>query len=132
VTISFLFYLVIAYDQITKRNVIRYISLAYKVNVKWSANKYTLDLDPAKPPLEFKAALMSLTNIPPEKMKLMLKGKLIPDDKWPVSPQNNAQFMLLASPDSVIKPPTEKVLFEEDLNDEQLAKAVYYVSINLS
>ncbi len=91
--------------------------------VKWSQNKYNLPVDASKPPLVFKEALQAITNIPTNKMKLLFKGKIISDTEWPANLPNNPNFMLLASAADV-KPPAERVVFEEDLSHAQLAKAV--------
>lgn len=51
------------------------------VNVKWGKEKYSnLDLSTDEPPQVFKLQLYSLTNVLPERQKIMLKGVTVKDD----------------------------------------------------
>jgi hypothetical protein len=61
-------------------------------------------------------------NLPVENMKLMFKGKLIHSD-WPAGIKEKALLLLLAS--QAVQAPTEKVIFQEDLTEHDLAKAVF-------
>ena len=51
------------------------------VHVKWGKEKYSdLDLSTDEPPEVFKLQLYSLTNVLPERQKIMLKGITVKDD----------------------------------------------------
>ena len=53
----------------------------FKVNVKWGKEKYSeVDLSTDESPEVFKLQLYSLTNVLPERQKVMLKGITVKDD----------------------------------------------------
>ncbi|BES92446.1 ubiquitin carboxyl-terminal hydrolase [Nesidiocoris tenuis] len=55
----------------------------YKVNVKWGRNLHKdVVLDTDMEPNVFKAQLYALTNVPPERQKVMIKGSIVKDDDW--------------------------------------------------
>lgn len=53
-----------------------------KINVKWGTNLLNVDANLDESPLLFKAQLFELTDIPPDRQKLLVKGKTIGDDSW--------------------------------------------------
>ena len=56
-------------------------SLCCIVNVKWGKQTFSdLELDTSSDVMTFKAVLFSLSNVLPEKQKLMVKGKVMKDD----------------------------------------------------
>ena len=56
------------------------LSRMVKVAVKWGKEAYSVDVDPAEPGLVFKHQLFSLTGVPPERQKIMVKGGMLKDD----------------------------------------------------
>jgi len=96
------------------------------VNVKW--NKQTFEdvkFDPALGVANLKAVIFGLTNVPPERQKMMAKGA------WPGTLKDDAdltmlpiktgqQVMLMGTADK-IAPQVSKSLFIEDMTNEQKA-----------
>ena len=101
------------------------------VNVKWTNGKCVFNdlcLSFDESPLVFKAQLFALTNVPPERQKILLKGKLIADsDAWSDTAKNlikdKSVLMLMGSADEILKAPEEKVKFLEDMTDNERAQA---------
>ena len=50
---------------------------ALPVHIKHNGVTHSLTLDTSAPPLAFKAAIFSLTGVPPERMKVMVKGGVL-------------------------------------------------------
>ena len=51
--------------------------------MKWGKEKFEgLELSTEEPPLVFKGQLFALTNVPPDRQKLMLGGTTIGDQDW--------------------------------------------------
>jgi hypothetical protein len=44
------------------------------VSIKHSGKTYPIELDPSAPPTEFKDAIYKVTGVPPDRMKVMIKG----------------------------------------------------------
>lgn len=52
------------------------------VSVKWGKEKYdNIELNTSEPVLDFKARLMSLTGVEPDRQKVMLKGSAL-KESW--------------------------------------------------
>ena len=50
------------------------------VNVKWGKNKYPVQVNTDEEPILFKAQLFALTNVEPDKQKVLIGGKPLKDD----------------------------------------------------
>jgi ubiquitin carboxyl-terminal hydrolase 14 len=48
-----------------------------QVHIKHAGKVYDVELDPDKPPAIFKDAVYHLTGVPPERMKVMIKGGVL-------------------------------------------------------
>lgn len=97
-----------------------------KVSVKWGKQKFdNLELNLDEPPSVFKSQLYSLTNVLPERQKIMVKGGTLKDDAdWKtLGIKDGHTFMLMGSAEEV-KAPTEKVVFMEDLSEDQATAMV--------
>ncbi|KAI9140228.1 LETM1-like protein-domain-containing protein [Paraphysoderma sedebokerense] len=97
------------------------------VSVKWTTNKYDLDLDPSESPTVFKNQLYSVTGVPPERQKLMLKGMVVKDeDPWSKfkTLKDGVQFLMMGTAGELLKEPVKPVVFLEDMTDKELAKVV--------
>ncbi len=89
-----------------------------KVNVKFG--KENLDVENSDPTLStFQALLFSLTNVPPERQKIMLKGKMLKDDAAIAALKEGDKLVLMGSADAAPQAPQKKIVFEEDLTDAQ-------------
>ncbi|SBT71607.1 ubiquitin carboxyl-terminal hydrolase 14, putative [Plasmodium malariae] len=93
------------------------------VTVKWKSNIYNnLELNVAEPVILFKQQLCKLTNVPPEKQKLMYKGLIKDDaDLSKLNIKNNDKIMLVGSAESLVEKP-HNVVFIEDLSKEDKEK----------
>jgi ubiquitin carboxyl-terminal hydrolase 14 len=89
-----------------------------KVNVKWGKNSYDVELDASDGLETFQASLFSLTNVPAERQKLMLKGKFIKSDADLATLSADSRLMLMGTADTIAPAPTKTVLFEEDLTEK--------------
>jgi ubiquitin carboxyl-terminal hydrolase 14 len=50
------------------------------VHIKHAGKIYDVALDPDQPPSAFKDAVYHLTGVPPDRMKVMVKGGMLKDD----------------------------------------------------
>ena len=48
--------------------------------VKWNGTKYPVPIDTDQPALIFKTQLFSLTQVSPDRQKIMVKGGMLKDD----------------------------------------------------
>jgi len=101
--------------------------MTLKVNIKWGKEKFNdVEIDPAETGLTLKSQIFALTEVPPERQKLMgikaLKaGKL--EDDTPLTSLNltNGQtVMLVGTAGSLPKEPPKPVVFVEDLPEDQI------------
>uniref|UniRef100_A0A914EAC9 Ubiquitin carboxyl-terminal hydrolase n=1 Tax=Acrobeloides nanus TaxID=290746 RepID=A0A914EAC9_9BILA len=93
-----------------------------KVFVKWGKEKFELEADPAEMPLLFKSQLFGLTGVPPERQKVMIKGKTLPDDSWNgISLSNGATIMMMGSSEAVPEKPVydKKGADNDSANEEE-------------
>ncbi|KAL7751496.1 deubiquitinating enzyme [Sorochytrium milnesiophthora] len=98
-----------------------------KASVKWTSNKYDVDLDTSESPAMFKNQLFSLTGVVPERQKLLLKGSVVKDDDaWDKFKglKDGVQFMMMGTASELPKEPEKPIVFMEDLTDGQAAKAM--------
>merc|ERR1719399_1390403 len=89
-----------------------------QVVVKWGKNQYDVEIDTAAPVELFKAQLFALTQVPPERQKIMgVKGGAMKDDAdlsaLGLKPGQN--IMLMGSAEKVPEPPPVATVFAEDM-----------------
>ncbi|OJA15949.1 hypothetical protein AZE42_10909 [Rhizopogon vesiculosus] len=96
------------------------------VHVKHAGKTLDVSLDPALPPSVFKEAIYQVTGVPPERMKVMIKGGMLKDDTdWKkVAPKAGQTFMVIGAAGELPKPPSTPVVFLEDMDDSQIAEAL--------
>jgi len=97
-----------------------------KLTVKWQKNTYEVEADTSQPPVLFKAQLESLTGVPSERQKIMVKGGMLRDDgDWArTGLKDGAKVMMMGTAEKPIEAPKEEVKFVEDLPEgEQAAQA---------
>ena len=82
-------------------------------------------MDISESGLTFKMQLYSLTGVPPERQKILVKGGQLKDDTdlSTLNIKPNHPFMLLGSAEELPKPPVVKPLFAEDMTDQQMAQS---------
>lgn len=93
------------------------------VTVKWKNHVFNdVELNVCEPLILFKTQLWQLTNVPPEKQKLMYKGLLKDDvDLSNLNIKENDKIMLVGSAETLVENPKNTV-FVEDLSKEEKEK----------
>ncbi|KAH0113848.1 ubiquitin carboxyl-terminal hydrolase, partial [Aureobasidium melanogenum] len=98
------------------------------VIVKHQGTKYEVDLDPEATGETFKYQLYSLTNVEPERQKILIKGGQLKDDTAlsSLKAKPGQQFMMMGTPSgdaaSQVDRPTEKIRFLEDMTEAEAAQ----------
>lgn len=95
--------------------------------VKHQGTKYNVDLDPEATGETLKYQLYSLTNVEPERQKILVKGGQLKDDTPLSSLKAKAgqTFMMMGTPSGEGAQdyrPTEKVKFLEDMTEAEAAQ----------
>ncbi|KAK3703588.1 hypothetical protein QZH41_019139, partial [Actinostola sp. cb2023] len=95
-------------------------------NIKWGKEKFeSVELDTDEPTEVFKAQLFTLSSVPPDRQKVMLKGAVLKDDGWGnFKLKNGVTLMMMGSIGELPQAPMKKTMFVEDMSDSQLASAV--------
>ncbi|CAA7262071.1 unnamed protein product [Cyclocybe aegerita] len=96
------------------------------VHIKHAGKTYDIQLDPDLPPAVFKDSVYQLTGVPPDRMKVMVKGGVLRDDSsWKkIGPKEGQTFMVIGAAGELPKAPTKPVVFLEDMDDSELAQAL--------
>jgi len=96
-----------------------------QVTAKHSGKSYPITLDASQPPKAFKDAIYQVTGVPIDRMKVMVKGGTLKDDDWgKVALKDGMSFMVIGAAGELPKAPEKKTVFLEDMDDEELAKAL--------
>jgi ubiquitin carboxyl-terminal hydrolase 14 len=100
----------------------------FKVNIKWSKELFKdIELNTDDSPLVFKAQMYALSNVKPERQKIMCGGKIIGDNDWQnLTIKNGMTCMMMGSADELPVAPVKPVQFMEDLTEAQLAQVTKY------
>lgn len=93
-----------------------------QVVIKWNGNKYPVDVEEQDTGITFKSKIFSMTSVPPERQKIMIKGGLLKDDSS-LSFKQGQVIMMMGSVD-VSEAPKEKTVFLEDLKNPSVAIGV--------
>ncbi|RDX47629.1 cysteine proteinase [Lentinus brumalis] len=96
------------------------------VKIKHAGKVHDVQLDPDVPPAVFKDAVYQVTGVPPDRMKVMIKGGILKDDTdWrKVAPKAGQTFMVIGAAGELPKPPSTPIQFLEDMDDTSLAQAL--------
>ncbi|KAJ3487917.1 hypothetical protein NLI96_g3205 [Meripilus lineatus] len=96
------------------------------VHIKHAGKVHNVELNTDLPPGAFKEAIYQVTGVPPERMKVMIKGGMLKDDTdWrKVAPKAGQTFMVIGAAGELPKPPEKPVLFLEDMDDSELAQVL--------
>lgn len=93
------------------------------LNVKWGKEMFRdVEADTEQPPLVFKSQLYTLSGVPPERCKVMFRGKLLGDESWEgFKLKEGQQIMMMGSSEatSVVTAPQVTPVFLEDLPEEE-------------
>ena len=92
-----------------------------KVQVKWQKDTYDVEVDRSQPPLVFKQQLFSLTGVPADRQKIMVKGGMLKDDAdWnKVAIKDGQKLMMMGTADKVPEAPQSSQVFLEDLPESE-------------
>ncbi|KAI0673157.1 cysteine proteinase [Trametes maxima] len=96
------------------------------VKIKHAGKIHDVQLDPDQPATVFKDAVYQLTGVPPDRMKVMIKGGILKDDTdWrKVVPKAGQTFMVIGAAGELPKPPSTPIKFLEDMDETTLAEAL--------
>lgn len=98
-----------------------------KLNFKWNGKKFDdVDVDLSQPVLVLKTQLFSLTGVEPDRQKIMIKGGLLKDDMDlnTLNFKSGQSLMMMGSASKIPVASDQKVVFLEDLTQDQVAKAL--------
>lgn len=93
-----------------------------KVSVKWGKELYKdVEVDTSQPPMVFKSQLFTLSGVPPDRQKVLIKGGQLKDDEWgKQQPKEGMTIMMMGSADEVkVDAPVNMPKFVEDLPEEE-------------
>ncbi|CAI2335769.1 unnamed protein product [Caenorhabditis sp. 36 PRJEB53466] len=77
------------------------------VNVKWQKEKYVVEVDTSVPPNVFKTQLFTLTQVLPERQKVVVAGRTLGDETWEgINVKENMMIMMMGSTGDIPKAPT--------------------------
>lgn len=97
----------------------------YIVIVKHQGKKYDIELDPEATGEVFKFQVYSLTGVEPERQKILVKGGQLKDDTVlsKLGARPGQTFMMMGTPaGGAAQRPKEKIKFEEDMTEAELAR----------
>jgi ubiquitin carboxyl-terminal hydrolase 14 len=98
------------------------MSAAVKVKVKWGSETYNVDVDTSEPPEMFRAQLFALTNVAPERQKVVFAGKRLGDSWASVRVKAGMLVMLMGTADAIPEEPQQVTKFLEDMTPEELGE----------
>lgn len=100
------------------------------VVVKHSGKKYDVEIDPSSTGEDFKLQLFSLTNVEPERQKILVKGGQLKDDTdlGKLGFKNGQVIMMMGTPSEgaaaqALARPKEAIKFSEDMTEAELAQS---------
>ncbi|CDO68739.1 hypothetical protein BN946_scf184989.g5 [Trametes cinnabarina] len=96
------------------------------VKIKHAGKTHDIQLDPDQPATAFKDAVYQVTGVPPDRMKVMIKGGILKDDTdlRKVAAKPGQTFMVIGAAGELPKPPETPVKFLEDMDESSLAEAL--------
>uniref|UniRef100_K3XIT8 ubiquitinyl hydrolase 1 n=1 Tax=Setaria italica TaxID=4555 RepID=K3XIT8_SETIT len=97
------------------------------VSVKWQKEVFPgIEIDTTQPPIVFKSQLYTLTGVPPERQKIMVKGGILKDDAdWStLGVKEGQKLMMIGTADEIVKAPEKGPVFVEDLPEEEQVVAL--------
>jgi len=99
--------------------------MTFNLNIKWGKEKLKdISCDTSEPPEVFKAILQSLTGVPTDRQKILIKGKTLKDEWKGISLKTGMTIMMMGSADKLFKAPENSTVFLEDLNQTEKQKVL--------
>ncbi|KAK3283824.1 deubiquitinating enzyme [Cymbomonas tetramitiformis] len=106
--------------------------MSVKIDIKWGKELLKdLEIDYSQPPEVFKMQIFSLTGVPVERQKIMVKGGMLKDDSdWAKLGLKNGQKIMMMGTAEVIVAPEKEIQFVEDLPEaaQEAASTAQYGS----
>ena len=98
------------------------------MNIKWNKDVLKdIEVDTSLPPAVLKAQLFSLTNVPADRQKIMVKGQTIGDDSWgKVTLSNGLTMLMMGSADPIPEVVIEKGKLAEESMEFQIAQNLQF------
>jgi len=99
----------------------------FKIKVKWGKETFQdVEVNTEEEPMLFKAQLMALTGVQPERQKVMLKGAILGDDSWDkVKLREGCMLLMMGTKDEdMLAQPVERTKFVEDMDEDEMSKAM--------
>ncbi|KAK9908278.1 hypothetical protein WJX75_005397 [Coccomyxa subellipsoidea] len=92
-----------------------------QISVKWGKEAHNVDVDTSLPGLVFKNQMYSLTGVPPERQKIMVKGGMLKDDAdlSQLNLKPNQKLMMMGTAEKLPEAPTNAPVFMEDLPEDE-------------
>jgi len=98
------------------------------VNVKWGKEQFNnVEVNTAEEALIFKSQMYALSNVPVDKQKIMIKGKILKDDDnlTKVGLSNGMTIMMMGTAEgNQLKEPEKPIVFFEDMSAAEKARAL--------
>jgi len=95
--------------------------MSYKWLVKYNKEKFSFTFEEPPSMEELKARLYSLTDLSPNRQKLMVRGKILTTSEDLANQKKKAKFFLYGTNEVLAAAPTEKIVFIEDMTEAQRA-----------
>jgi len=92
------------------------------LKVSWGSKKYEVDFDVSQGVEMFKGVIFSLTQVPPEKQKILRRKVAIDSDETLAGLKNKSRLKLIGSAESAPVKGDFQVVFAEDLSATEKAK----------
>jgi ubiquitin carboxyl-terminal hydrolase 14 len=92
------------------------------VKIKHAGKTHDVPLDVDQPATVFKDDVYHLTGVPPDRMKVMIKGGVLKDDTdWrKIGPKEGQTFMVIGAAGELPKPPSTPTVFLEGAQSSAL------------
>lgn len=96
------------------------------ITIKWAGQKpFDVEVDTEEPGSTLKSQIYSITGVEPDRQKILVKGGALKDEqdmsKLGLKPKQT--LMLMGSASELPQAPTQKIVFMEDMDESELAKA---------
>lgn len=101
------------------------------VKLKWGKQTFMLDVDPEEGFEVLKAQVFALTNVPVERQKLLVKGKVLKEGTDLSIILKAKKLMLMGTAEALIQGPTKKIEFIEDMPESKRVQLQDRVSAGL-
>ena len=99
------------------------------MTVKWQGKKFDVPIDTSEPGSTFKFQIYSLTGVPPERQKVVIKGTQLKDDQnmseLPLKSGMSVLMIGMSDATGIIKRPETKTVFLEDMSVAEKAMSVW-------